>query len=61
MRGKAVDNHFHLDETNINGSLPEALTAHIDLVLSDNGGRVVAHSARPGSLRAEDFLGVRIN
>lgn len=35
-----METNQYLYESNIKGSLSEALTAHIDVVLSDDGGRV---------------------
>ena len=45
-----MNNLVVLDETNINSTLTEALTAHVDLVLSDDGAVGAAHSACAGTL-----------
>jgi hypothetical protein len=51
----------HLDESNILGSLTEALSAHINVVLSDDGLLIGANSASAGTLRSMGVLGVAVN
>lgn len=50
-----------LDESNILGTLAEALAAHIDLVLSNDGTLVTAHAASAGTPGAQHLLGVRVD
>ena len=50
-----------LGESNVFGTLTEALTAHIDLVLSNDGALRAAHSAVASSSGAENFLGVSVD
>ena len=45
----ATANLVVLDEANILGPLPEALTAHVDAILADDGRGVVAYPASPGT------------
>jgi hypothetical protein len=49
-----------LDESDVLGALAEALTAHVDLVLSDDGTLVSTHTASAGTTGSQSLLGVSV-
>lgn len=51
---------IQLLEANVKGALAQALTAHVQVVLPDDGALVGAHAAAAGALGAQGLLGVRV-
>ena len=51
---------IQLLEANVKGALAQALTAHVQVVLPDDGALVGAHAAAAGALGAKGLLGVRV-
>ncbi len=49
-----------LDETDVDSSLTEALSAHVDLVLTDDRAVARAHAASAGSLGTKRVLGMSV-
>ena len=62
MIGKEIEIvSAYLDEADVGGPLTEALAAHVDIVLPDDGVRVGAHSASSSAARAVRALRVAVD